>query len=282
MKKILGIYRLMRVPNDIAIGVAVIIGEVISVAGVPNSFFLILGFLSGFFISASIMVLNDIFDIEIDRINNPDRPIVSGIVALNEAYILSGMCATVGVYLAYLLSIYNFIIGLLFWFLGVLYNWRLKKTGFLGNIIVSLSVAIPYIYGGFATGNPAHLLLYIFAIMSFLANLGREIIKGISDIEGDRTKKIETVAIKYGLKYAAFVASVFIIISVIISVIPVIYDLVGVLYVPPVLITDVLFMYSTIVIIRNPSKTHSIIVKKYIFIGMIFGLLAFLLGITIK
>ena len=282
MNKIQGIVQLMRVPNDIAIGVAVIIGEIISIGGLPNYSLLLLGFLSGFFISASIMVLNDIFDIEIDKVNNPQRPLVRGAVKINEAYILALICMLVGCILALLLTPLNFVIGFIFWILGVLYNWNVKRTGFAGNIIVSLSVAIPYIYGGVATHNPFHILLYIFAVMSFLSNLGREIIKGISDVEGDSLKGVKTVAIRYGSYKAALIASTFIIISVILSVLPVILSLVSIIYIPIVLITDLLFIYSSIAIIRKPNRQTSLSVKKHIFVGMVFGLIAFLLGVIIK
>jgi geranylgeranylglycerol-phosphate geranylgeranyltransferase len=228
------------------------------------------------------MVLNDIFDLEIDRINNPSRPIVKGVIGIEEAYALSIVCIALGSILAILLSLPNFIIGIIFWILGVLYNWRVKKTGFMGNVIVSLSVAIPYIYGGFATNNPLHILLYIFAIMSFLSNLGREIIKGISDVEGDRSKGVRTVAIEYGLRRAAIVASIFIVFSVMLSVLPVTMGLVGVIYIPIVLITDALFIYSSMVIINKPTREISLNVKKYIFLGMLFGLIAFLLGVIVK
>ncbi|MCS7098638.1 MAG: UbiA family prenyltransferase, partial [Candidatus Methanomethyliaceae archaeon] len=69
---------LIRPINSIMMGLAVIVGEIAVFNGIPRAFEIIFGFLVGFFLTASSMVLNDIVDIEIDRINMPNRPIAAG------------------------------------------------------------------------------------------------------------------------------------------------------------------------------------------------------------
>ena len=45
--------------------------------------------------------------------------------------------------------------------------------------------------------------------MAFLSNTGREITKGIVDVKGDSAEKVKTLAVRYGEKKAAIVATVF-------------------------------------------------------------------------
>jgi len=58
------------------------------------------------------------------------------------------------------------------------YNTHGKKTGLLGNAVVSFNVALPFFFGGLAVGN-LRPLLFIFFLLAFLANMAREIAKGI-------------------------------------------------------------------------------------------------------
>ena len=56
----------------------------------PNKFIvnLILGIIAYVFISGSGMVINDIYDIEIDRINRPQRPLPRGSITLSQAKVI--------------------------------------------------------------------------------------------------------------------------------------------------------------------------------------------------
>ena len=46
---------------------------------------IVLGFVTGFAICAFSMVANDYYDIEVDRVNQPTRPLPSGAVSMREA-----------------------------------------------------------------------------------------------------------------------------------------------------------------------------------------------------
>ena len=71
--------RLLRPENDVMMGVIVIVGALVAGSGsLPASSSLLIGFLVGFALAASAMVLNDIADVNIDRLNDPSRPIPSG------------------------------------------------------------------------------------------------------------------------------------------------------------------------------------------------------------
>jgi len=77
-QKIKGLSQLFRVELPIAAGICVIAGELIATGSAIYLHELLLGFIVGFFISSSALILNDYFDIESDKINVPTRPLPSG------------------------------------------------------------------------------------------------------------------------------------------------------------------------------------------------------------
>lgn len=275
--KIKGVLEILRVPNDIMIGIAVLIGEYVSLSSIPSINLVIFGFLSAFLLSSAVMVLNDYFDLPVDKINNPNRPLIRGDVSIDEALFLAYICMFFGILLSLFLSFYNFLIAIIFLILGVLYNWKIKKFGLLGNTIVSLSVSIPYIYGMVAVRRFIYVIWFL-ALMSFLSNMGREIIKGICDIEGDITRSIKTVAVKLGSKKAAVISGLFTLSAVVISFIPWILGLLNFLYIIVVQIANILFVMNTFKIMKNPSKKVAFKVKKNFLIAMMIGLISFILG----
>lgn len=278
MNKLYGYLRLMRIPNDCVIGLAVLVGEVIEKGMSLSLLQVLLGFLSGFLTSASIMVLNDVVDIKIDKINAPKRPLPQGIVTIKAAKLFSIVLFLLAISFSLVLPILNVIIVILFWGLGILYNLYFKKVGLVGNTIVSLSVAIPFIYGGIAVSNKLSLLIILFSLMAFLTNMGREIIKGIADIKGDKFGKVNTLAVKFGPKSAYFIACIFIISAILISPFPLMLNIIAnFLYVPFVLATDILLLLSVV----ESSRLHKkacLDAKRYILYAMIVGIFAFLIG----
>jgi geranylgeranylglycerol-phosphate geranylgeranyltransferase len=157
------------------------------------------------------------------------------------------------------------------------YNTRIKKTGLLGNVFVSLNVAIPFIYGGFAVASPTWTLA-IFSLLAFLSSLGREIVKGIADVPGDTARGVKSVAATKGNSTAAKYGAAFFMCAVVLSVVPLVLGLVSSYYVPLAVICDVGFLLTTYSILSNPSPRSAKRNKKYVLAWMAFGLLAFLMG----
>src|SRR5215467_12841654 len=81
-----GYVTLVRLPNCIMIGLAVIIGETIALGTFPSLWVALLGFLTASLLLAGAMVFNDIQDVQVDRVNSPERPLPSGKVTIREAY----------------------------------------------------------------------------------------------------------------------------------------------------------------------------------------------------
>ncbi len=278
MKKILAFIEIIRPVNSVMNGIAVIVGYIIACGCLYADIRLIWGFLVGFFLTASSMIVNDYFDRFIDMINAPSRPIPSGRISEREAKIYGAFLGLIGLIIALYLGIWFFIIAFISYNISLLYNWRMKKTGFLGNLMVSYCVAIPFIYGSLLVSPRSTLIAVIFASIAFLANTGREITKGIVDVVGDRERGVQTIAVKYGMRKAAITASVFYVVAIALSFAPLYLGLVNILYIPFIVITDIGFLWSSLRILKNPSREEAYIVKRRILLFMMMGMIAFTLG----
>jgi geranylgeranylglycerol-phosphate geranylgeranyltransferase len=150
-------------------------GEIITLGNIPSIRELILGFSWGFFLSGSAMILNDYFDIEVDRINSPNRPLPSGLISSKTVIVFTIIITLIGLVISFFINRLAVLLYIIFWIIGFLYNWRFKEKGLMGNLFVSLSVSITIILGSIVVGNPWNKGVIIFSIMVFLFNLGEEI-----------------------------------------------------------------------------------------------------------
>jgi geranylgeranylglycerol-phosphate geranylgeranyltransferase len=281
MAKLGAFAHMMRPVNCLMIGFAVIVGA--ALIGVDFSsagewFLLLYGFLTGFFLTASSMVVNDIIDREIDAVNEPARPIPSGAVSLGQARVFATVLAVVGFVFALVVSWQCFVIAVFSWLIFAVYSLWGKRAGFLGNLLVSVCVVVPFIYGGFVVGKGFSNSSVIFVALAFLANTGREITKGIVDIEGDKRKGVRTLAVRSGARVAAVGAVVFYVSAVVLSVLPLKLGLVSFWFVPFVLVTDVGLIVSSIWLLRDFSRENARRVKNLVLFWFVFGLVAFLAG----
>lgn len=267
---------MMRLPNCIMMGFAVIVGEAIASSVVPASaaFY---GFMVGFLLLGSSMVLNDYYDREIDAINDPQRPLPSGRILPLEATSFAAMLASIGFLFATMTGIWTLTIAAVSMSISVAYNSHFKKTGLLGNGMVSANVAVPFIYGGFAVGSCSWPLL-IFAMLAFLSSLGREIVKGIVDVAGDTARGVKSVAVTKGNSNAAAQGAAFFLLAVVLSVLPIGLHMVSQYYIPIVVICDIGFLLTSYSLVTNPTPGNAKRNKKYVLVWMTFGLLAFLIG----
>jgi geranylgeranylglycerol-phosphate geranylgeranyltransferase len=257
---------------------AVIVGEVAISGGIPGAFQMLFGFLVSFFLTASAMVMNDIVDIEIDRINAPDRPLPSGAVSKNAATTFGVLFVFFGVLSAVPISTYAVILAIFTFIISLSYNLHGKKLGLPGNMMVAFCIAVPFLFGGIAVSNTIDVTVTVFFLLAFLASVGREITKGIADIEGDRIKGIKTIALVNGSKTAALGAAIFYILPVLITPIPYIWGNLSIFYLLIVLIVDAGFVYSSVYIMRNQSREAALKVKTQARIWMLLALVAFFVG----
>jgi len=273
-KKIKGLIELLRPELPFAAGISVIIGEIITLGKLPSLSELFLGFMWGFFLSESAMILNDFFDIEVDKINAPNRPLPSGLISSNTAIVFSIIISLLGLIISFFINKAAVLLYIIFWFIGFLYNWKLKEKGLLGNLFVSSSVAVTIILGAIVVGNPWNKAVLIFSLMLFVFDLGEEIAADTMDIEGDKKRNIKSIAILIGRQKALNISFLLFMIYIILSFIPVILNLFGISYLIIISLTNSMILIWGIKLIKSSTIKEGRIYVRRLYLS---GLLGFLL-----
>jgi geranylgeranylglycerol-phosphate geranylgeranyltransferase len=280
MHRFSGFVKLMRPLNCVIMSFAVFVGAVLANTSFLGSFWLriLFGALTGFTLTAASMAVNDYYDREIDAINEPSRPIPSGVVTAKSALLFAGVLSVVGFVFAYFTSIICLVAAIIAWAVMLAYTTVGKRSGLPGNFLVSACVATPFLYGSLAAVNAVQLNVLLFASMAFLSNTGREITKGIVDVKGDSAAHVKTLAVRFGEKKAAAAAVAFYVFAVCLSPLPVVFGLVSLWFVPFVCVTDFSLISCSVLLIKNPSRENARRIKKIVLLIFITGLLAFIFG----
>lgn len=280
MSKLGGFVRLMRPINCVMMGFAVLVGAVLASPQLLsfNWLCVVFGFLTGFLLCAAAMTINDYYDRAIDAINEPARPIPSGLVKPKEALAFVVALTAAGFVFALIVSALCLGVAVVSWIMVATYLTVGKRSGLPGNFLVSACVAIPFIYGSVAVVNAVGLNVMFFALMAFMSNTGREITKGIVDVVGDRSENVKTLAVRYGEKKAAVAASLFYVSAVALTPIPWVLDLVSVGFIPFVLATDVGLVACSAMLLRDYSREKARKIKKAVLLLFVVGLLAYVFG----
>lgn len=274
-KRMVGLFRLFRLELPFTAGVCVILGELLALGKLPSANEMVLGFLSVFFISATALILNDYFDIKIDKINAPERPLPSGLVTEKDVVLLSILVALLGFVSSYMISITALFVVFLVWAVGLLYNWRFKRTGLLGNLMVSFSVGMTFIFGGIVVGIPFERNVWFFAIISMLINLGEEIAADSMDIQGDRQAGSHSLAIVFGQENALKISSALFLLVVVISSLPFLLGWLEWIYLIPLSMMDGVILYSTSKLL-NPKIANRRRYIRWIYLSGLVAILIFL------
>ncbi|MEJ2104400.1 MAG: UbiA family prenyltransferase [Ignavibacteriaceae bacterium] len=276
MNRIKGLLKLIRFDLSLSAGVCVVMGQMLALgefASIPVSIF---GFASVFLISASILVLNDYFDVETDKINAPYRPIPSGIVSPAEALFFSLILLFVGLLLSFLINVTVLFISIVLAIVGFLYNRYFKKSGLFGNLIVSFSVGMTFIYGGASVELPFNNFVLFFSLIAALIDLGEEIAADVMDIKGDRLINSNSLAIKFGESTAIKISVTIFLLVVVLSFIPFILNWFSIIYLLPIGIMDVSIAYPALRLLKSKNEEGRKFIR-WIYLGAISGIIAFIL-----
>jgi geranylgeranylglycerol-phosphate geranylgeranyltransferase len=219
---VLSYFTIIRIVNGIVSGAAAAFGLVLSLPdSVSNIDYLSLGLvvLAAALVSCQAMIFNDIADIEEDKTNAPHRPIPSGKISIKAAYIYGVIVAILALITGVVIDVINGLYGLsvltviLFGGSLDLYDFKLKKLGIWGNTTIGMNVTALFAYGALHSylvyGGEFQYVPIIVGAAAGLGNIGREIIKGLPDVEGDRDAGVRTLAVKFGVKKAAIIGSFF-------------------------------------------------------------------------
>ncbi len=264
-------------------GFAVLVGAVLAASlGTLNWLNILFGFLTGFTFCAAAMVINDYYDRKIDAINEPRRPIPSGRVKPKEALAFMVGLVVVGFVFSLLVVPYGllcFVVAAVSLAITATYITVGKRSGLPGNFLVSACVAIPFIYGSTTAMGTVGLNVLLFASMAFLSNTGREITKGIVDVKGDRAEGVKTLAVRFGERKAAVAAVAFFIFAVALTPVTWVLGLVGIWFIPFVLVTDVGLVVCSVLLLLDHSREKARRIKKIVLYLFLIGLLAYIFGV---
>ena len=235
-------------------------------------------------VSAGGYAINDYFDIDIDRLNKPWRPIPSGRVTPGEAHVYSLLLFAAGVYVGFQVSPYNGLYALLVAILLYLYPaWMKRRHALAGHFTVALTGASTIVYGGIAVGACGGRVLDALkvslmpAVYAFTLILAREFVKALEDYEGDAAMGASTIATEYGIRAAKLLASTLLVAVAIASPLPTLLGY-GVVYLSLALIVALLSLYSVILVARGEYAKARRMLK----IAFGIGGLAFLLDPLLK
>ncbi|MFA6467924.1 MAG: geranylgeranylglycerol-phosphate geranylgeranyltransferase [Bacteroidota bacterium] len=238
---------------------------------------MIFGALSGACIAAGGMVINDILDIEIDRVNKPDRPIPSGAVSRYDALMFYGALTGIGMIMSAYTTRPAFIIAFIAVPLIVMYSKVFKGTVLFGNLLVGGLTGLAFIYGGAIVGNIRQAVFP--ALFAFLINVGREIIKDMEDVEGDAKNGAATLPVIYGMNSASIMATIFLTLVFLTSFIPYLLGIYGENYF--IVVTggvDVVILYVMYSFWKDRSVFNLHILSNILKWTMLVGLVAIYLG----
>lgn len=214
--------------------------------------------------------LNDYYDRDVDKIAHPERPIPSGRVAPKAARALALVLFVIAFILSVFINWQSVTIVIASVVIMVGYESYMKAEGLAGNLAISWLTGALFLFGGAAVGRFE--LAWILAALAFLATLGREIVKDVQDIEGDRGSR-RTLPMRVGVRNAGVVGSVAFVGAVALSPLPYLQDLLKIWYVPVVAVADGIFIYCALIHFRDPEKGQNIAK-----LGMLVALFAFFLG----
>jgi len=238
-----------------------------------------LGALAGSLIGGAGMVINDYFDVEIDKVNRPERPIPSGKISFKSALVYYFVLNFIALVLVSQTNIYAFVIALISVFVIFFYSYKLKSKGLIGNFVVGFMTGLAFIFGG-AIGENVVPLLFPF-IFGLLINFAREILKDVEDIEGDRIKNLQTFPIVYGEEKSLKIFTFLIVLTIISTLLPYFLGIYNVFYLLIILfIVDLPLVYAIRVILDKPEKDQLRKISNLIKYEMIAGLIAIFIGVN--
>jgi geranylgeranylglycerol-phosphate geranylgeranyltransferase len=218
--------------------------------------------------------INDYFDVGIDTINRPDRPIPSGKVSKQQALFFAAFLFIAGIAIAGFINLVCALIALFNSLLLVLYARNLKATPFFGNAAVGYLTGSTFLFGAAVFGMEGLYALSVLFLLATLATIAREIVKDIEDMEGDLKAGATTLPVLIGKKQAGFVASALALIGIAVSPYPYMNSMLGEYYLPLVGIADLLFIAGVYAVLKNDPALSS----KRFKLAMFMALFAFVAG----
>ncbi len=176
---------------------------------------IIFGALSASLLNAASNIINQYFDLDIDRVNKPNRPLPSGRVSIKNAMILCGILYVLSFYLAYLVGWQFFFIVIFTAFVTYAYSgppFRTKRSWWLANITIAIPRGCLLVVAGWtAVRDVWELEPWLLGCVFGLYILGAASTKDFADMKGDEAGGCRTLPVRFGVQLAAKIISPFLV-----------------------------------------------------------------------
>ncbi len=266
-----GLLELTRPGNAVAAGVLTFTGAYVASGFGTNVPEMVAAVGATVFAVGAGNAINDYFDREIDRINQPDRAIPRGAVSPRGALLFSVLLFGIAVGLALTLPWVAIVIAAINLCALVAYTEYFKGLPGVGNAIVAYLGGSTFLFGGSAVGDlGAAAVLFVLAAFS---TFSREIIKDVEDLEGDRAEGLNTLPIAIGERRALWIAVAALVVAVVASPIPYVTGDFGVAYLLVVIPACLVMLYGAKTGFTDPRSA-----QQYLKYGMFVAAVAFIVG----
>ncbi|MFC3478721.1 geranylgeranylglycerol-phosphate geranylgeranyltransferase [Halobacterium litoreum] len=266
-----GLLELTRPANTVAAGVLTFIGAFVAGGAFDQQAATAAAVGATWFATAAGMAINDYFDREVDRINNPERAIPRGAVSPRGALAFSVVLFLGAVVLAALLPPLALGIAAVNLVGLVTYTQYFKGLPGAGNALVAYLGGSTFLFGAAAVGDP--LAGGVLAALAALSTLTREIVKDVEDIEGDREEGLNTLPIAIGERRALLLGAAMLVVAVAASPVPYLLGTFGVWYLVAVAPADAVMLAAAYRSFDDPSAG-----QRLLKLGMFAAAFAFVVG----
>lgn len=278
IEKLTATIKIFRPVNFLITFISVIVAAIICQPSEIPWLNVALAAFSASFVMASGNIINDIYDIEIDKINQPQRVLAASKISISSVVFLYTLLIVISLLFAWFINLIAFGIVIGTSILLFLYSKSLKKFSLVGNIVVAFLTGLVFIFGGVAVDNPDAAIVP--ALFAFLINLIREIVKDMEDVDGDAKVGIVTFPIKFGYQKSKYFILLITTSLIVITIYPFITELYKIEYfIVVMVIVNPILVYCSKKIFEDHSIKNLKKISNLLKLNMIFGLIAIYLGV---
>ena len=277
-EKIIAAFKIIRPINAVIAFVSVIVAAFFCSPEEISWFSVLLASFAAAFTLSAGNIINDIYDLGIDKVNRPERPLPSGKISKNSALILYFLLIAASLILSWFINLYAFIIVIIATILLVLYSKFLKRVLFIGNILVALLTGLVFIFGGVAVRNPSAAIIP--ALFAFLINFIREVVKDMQDVDGDKNAGVNTFPIRYGFQKSKILILLMTFTLILYTLYPFVARLYKIEYfIIVMIIVNPILVFSLKILFKDRSIKNLNMISNLLKLSMVFGLIAIYLGV---
>ncbi len=170
---------------------------------------MLLGAVSAAILNAGSNTFNQIFDLEIDRINKPERPLVKGQITIANAWIVSGIAYGLSLILAYLIGWQCLLMVGIAAFCTIIYSappLRTKRHWLAAALTIAIPRGILLKVAGWSVLSDIHYFepWYIGLIFGIFL-LGATTTKDYADMKGDAANSCSTLPLRFGIERSIYI-----------------------------------------------------------------------------